>query len=149
MTAPLPLPTGVWTCDTAADVTELGEKLGRFLTGGAVVLLYGTLGAGKTTFAQGVAYALGLAPEDVTSPSFPLVNYYASKPFSLYHLDLYRLAAGPAAAYAVGLDDILADMNAVTLVEWPERIDGYDWPAPCYRVTINGDGGTPREIIIA
>jgi tRNA threonylcarbamoyladenosine biosynthesis protein TsaE len=130
-------------------LAQLGAELGRELTGGDVVLLAGALGAGKTTFAKGVAAALGIAPEDVTSPSFTLVNRYDTPRLTLYHIDLYRLAAdGPAAAYAVGLDEILADPRAATLIEWPERLAGYELPAPLYRVAISGDGDAPRAVTI-
>ena len=148
MTTPAPLPVGEWTCATPEKLVWLGAHLGNFLAGGDIVLLEGGLGAGKTTFAKGVAHSLGLAADDVTSPSFTLVNRYDGYRLTLYHLDLYRLAAGPAAACAVGLDEILADLNAVTLIEWPERLDGYELPAPRYRVNINGDGEQPRIVTI-
>ena len=69
------------------------------------------------------------------------VKRYDNYRLTLYHLDLYRLAA-------VGLDEILADLNAVTLIEWPERLEGYELPAPRYRVNINGDGDQPRAVTI-
>lgn len=135
-------------CATPEELHDLGAEFAAELTGGAIVLLQGGLGAGKTTFAKGVAEGLGIASEDVTSPTFTLVNYYPAQPISLYHLDLYRLAAGRAAAYAIGLEEILADLQAVTLIEWPERLADYDWPAPCYRVTIEGDGDAPRRVVV-
>ena len=137
-----------FVCQTPEELGALGARLGTILEGGAVLLLQGGLGAGKTTLAKGVAESLGLAPEDVTSPTFTLVNYYRAAPISLYHIDLYRLSDGPATAYAIGLDEILADMQAVTLIEWPERLAGYAWPAPCYQVVIEGDGDAPRRVFV-
>jgi tRNA threonylcarbamoyladenosine biosynthesis protein TsaE len=139
---------GRHVCETPEELTRLGERFGATLAGGDILLLYGELGAGKTTFAKGVAASLGIAPEDVTSPSFTLVNRYDGPRLTLYHLDLYRLAPGPAAAYAVGLDEILADLNAVTLIEWPERAETYEFPAPLHRVTVTGDGEQPRNLTI-
>ena len=140
---------GIWACHTPEELDWLGRHLESFLTGGDIVLLAGALGAGKTTFAKGVAHSLGIWPDDVTSPSFTLVNQYDGARWTLYHIDLYRLADGPAAAYAVGLDEILADMNAITLIEWPERLGAYELPAPLYQVNITGDGEQPRQVTIA
>ena len=148
MTTPALLPLGEWACASANELARLGARLGNFLQGGDIVLLYGELGAGKTTFAKGIAECAGIAPEDVTSPSFTLVNRYEGRDFILYHLDLYRLSPAPANAHTLGLDDILADLQAVTLIEWPERLGDYELPAPLYRVTINGDGEQPRNINI-
>ncbi len=139
---------GGYVCAAPEELLRLGAGLGKMLAGGDIVLLFGELGAGKTTFAKGIAESFGIAPEDVTSPSFTLVNRYDSPRLTLYHIDLYRLAAGRATAYAIGLDDILANLQAVTLIEWPERLGDYELPTPLYRVTINGDGEQPRTITI-
>jgi len=81
---------------------DLGVRIGERLSGGEVILLNGPLGAGKTVFVKGVARALGVAEEDVTSPSFTLVNLHQGR-LLLYHIDLYRLDEGAAAAHAVDL----------------------------------------------
>jgi tRNA threonylcarbamoyladenosine biosynthesis protein TsaE len=148
MTTPTQPLLGEFTCPTAEDLLALGARLGATLAGGDIALLEGPLGAGKTTFAKGVAASLGLPPEDVTSPSFTLVNRYGGGRLTLYHLDLYRLSDGPAAAYAVGLDEILAEPNTATLIEWPERLWDYELPTPFYRVNISGDGDQPRDVLI-
>jgi tRNA threonylcarbamoyladenosine biosynthesis protein TsaE len=86
------------------------------------VLLHGELGAGKTVFTKGVLNALGFDPADVTSPSFALVNLYPTEKFDVYHIDLWRIESGSDAAFEVGLDDIMASENSVTIVEWAERL---------------------------
>lgn len=100
-----------------AQTHRLGARLGELLQPGDVVLLEGSLGAGKTAFAQGVAAGLGVT-DPVTSPTFTLIHEYAGR-LPLYHVDLYRLG-GRADASAIGLEDYLGG-DGVTLVEWPER----------------------------
>ena len=110
-------------------------------------MLSGPLGAGKTIFVKGICAALGVDEEDVTSPSFTLVNPYAGR-LQLYHLDLYRLDEGASAAHAVDLDELLADEKAVIVIEWAERMGNYPLPDNVWRITIAGDGDEPRRITI-
>jgi tRNA threonylcarbamoyladenosine biosynthesis protein TsaE len=140
-------PTGEWTSRQPAETFELGAWLGRHLAGGEIILLDGALGAGKTIFVKGLASAFELDEHDVTSPSFTLVNRYEAR-LTLYHLDLYRLADGASAAYAVDLDELLMDERAVIIIEWAERLRNYPLPAPVYRVNIEGDGEEVRRIRI-
>ena len=116
--------------------------------GGEVLLLSGPLGAGKTIFVKGLASALGLDPEEVTSPSFTLVNPYAGR-LSLYHIDLYRLDEGVAAAHAVDLDELLMDESAVIVIEWAERLGHYPLPPSRWQILISGDGDEARRIHIS
>jgi len=90
---------------------------------------------------------LGLAEDDVTSPSFTLVNPYAGR-LQLYHIDLYRLDEGAGAAHAVDLDELLSDEKAVIVIEWAERMGNYPLPENVWRIAIEGDGDAPRQIII-
>ena len=129
------------------ETFECGAQFGRQLAGGETVLLSGPLGAGKTVFVKGLASALGIDPEEVTSPSFTLVNPYDAR-FPLFHIDLYRLDEGPAAAHAVDLDELLNDERAVIVIEWAERLGQYPLPANVWRVSISGDGESPRMISI-
>jgi tRNA threonylcarbamoyladenosine biosynthesis protein TsaE len=130
------------------ETFEAGRRVGSRLAGGEILLLSGPLGAGKTVFVKGLAAGLGLDAAEVSSPSFTLVNRHAGGRLLLYHLDLYRLAEGPAAAHAVELDELLADERAVVVIEWAERLGRYRLPPSVWRVHIEGDGEDPRRIRI-
>lgn len=140
--------TGEWLTTSADETFRLGQKLGTELTGGEILLLNGPLGAGKTVFVKGLATSLGLNAEEVTSPSFTLVNPYDGR-LRLYHVDLYRMDDGVAAAHAVDLDDLLADDHSVIVVEWAERIQNYRLPVGAWRITISGAGDEPRRVTIS
>jgi tRNA threonylcarbamoyladenosine biosynthesis protein TsaE len=142
------IPTGEWQSHNASETFALGAQVGAQLNGGEVFLLDGPLGAGKTVFVKGLAAALGIDPEEVTSPSFTLVNPYAAR-LPLFHLDLYRLDEGAAAAHAVDLDELLTDERAVVVIEWAERLGNYPLNAIVWRVTIAGDGEATRDILIS
>lgn len=98
------------------ETRAIGTRLGALLIAGDVVLLQGELGAGKTTFVQGVARGLGYEGA-VSSKSFVLLGEYEGR-VRLYHADLYRLD-DPAQVADLALDEISAD--GVLVVEWPER----------------------------
>lgn len=104
---------------SAEETFYVAEFLAEHLTNGAVFLLSGDLGAGKTVFAKGIAAGLGIDPEDITSPTFTLVNVYQGR-LPLYHLDLYRLES--VDAEALGLDEILEGEKNVVVIEWAERL---------------------------
>src|SRR5436189_6435511 len=132
---------------TEAETFRLGERLGQNLAGGEIILLNGPLGAGKTMLVKGIASAMGLDREEVTSPSFTLVNPHHGR-LLLYHIDLYRLNEGATAAHAVDLDDILTDEEAVVVIEWAKRLGRYPLPPNVWRISIEGDGDEPRQISI-
>jgi tRNA threonylcarbamoyladenosine biosynthesis protein TsaE len=136
------------TSKSPAETFALGESIGRTLKGGELILLTGGLGAGKTVFAKGILSAMELDPDEVTSPSFTLVNLYQAR-LPVYHIDLWRLDESTDAAIAVGLDDILADDKAVVIVEWAEKFGNRKFDADVIRVTITGDGDEPRSMIVA
>jgi tRNA threonylcarbamoyladenosine biosynthesis protein TsaE len=140
--------TGEWITSSPDETFDLGKHFGEQLTGGEILLLSGPLGAGKTVFVKGLASALGIDPEEVTSPSFTLVNPYPAARLPLFHLDLYRLDEGAAAAHAVDLDELLTDERAVVVIEWAERLGRYPLPANVWRISITGDGEAPRSISI-
>jgi tRNA threonylcarbamoyladenosine biosynthesis protein TsaE len=146
--APDTIPTGRWTSKSAPETFELGAHIGSHLAGGEIILLDGPLGAGKTIFAKGIATSLEIDTDEVTSPSFTLVNIYEGR-LKLYHLDLYRLDEGASAAHAVDLDELLTDEEAVFVIEWAERMGRYPLPPPVYRISITGDGDDPRDIVIS
>jgi len=141
------VPFGTTISQSENDTFNLGRRIGGELRGGEVLLLNGSLGAGKTVLVKGIAHALGLDEEDVTSPSFTLVNPHQGR-LLLYHIDLYRLDEGASAAHAVDLDEILTDEKAVVVIEWGERMGNYPLPAPAWTISITGDGDAPRQILI-
>ena len=142
------LATGDWLSRDAAETLKLGAQIGAQLNGGEILLLSGPLGAGKTIFVKGLAGSLGIDPEEVTSPTFTLVNPYEAR-LRLYHIDLYRLDEGATAAHAVDLEELLTDEQAVIVIEWAERLGSYPLPADAWRITIAGDGDDPRAISIS
>lgn len=103
-----------------AALAAWGREFARNLVPPAVVGLSGELGTGKTTLIRALAGGLGVA-EPVTSPTFALVHPYAGDGVTVYHVDGYRLRR-PEEALDIGLDDMLAETNAVVLIEWPERL---------------------------
>ena len=140
--------TGEWQTHSAEETFNLGKQIGTQLSGGEILLLDGPLGAGKTVFIKGIAAALDVEPEEVTSPSFTLVNPYSGRlPF--FHIDLFRLEEGAAAAHAVDLEELLADERAVVVIEWAERLGHYPLPASVWRIAIAGDGESRRHISIS
>jgi tRNA threonylcarbamoyladenosine biosynthesis protein TsaE len=141
------LPLGEFRSISPQQTFELGHEIGARLEGGEILLLSGPLGAGKTIFVKGMCAALGIDEEEVTSPSFTLVNLYNGR-LRLYHLDLYRLDEGATAAHAVDLDDLLADEESVIVIEWAERMGSYPLPANVWTIHIAGDGDDPRKIMI-
>lgn len=106
---------------SADETRSLAERLGRLLHAGDVVCLIGDLGAGKTTFTQGLARGLGL-PEDepVNSPTFTLVAEHPGGRLPLYHFDVYRLADS-SGLYELAFDEYL-DSDGVTVIEWADKI---------------------------
>ncbi|NOT44909.1 MAG: tRNA (adenosine(37)-N6)-threonylcarbamoyltransferase complex ATPase subunit type 1 TsaE [Acidobacteria bacterium] len=117
----MPDPTVPPGCLTRSEgETEgLAAALASELEPGAVVLLSGGLGAGKTAFVRGLARGLGIEPGEVSSPTFGLVHEHAGGRLPLFHADLYRLSQVEAAD--VGLDDERMT-SGVLAVEWPERL---------------------------
>jgi tRNA threonylcarbamoyladenosine biosynthesis protein TsaE len=123
---------------TAAEMQALGERLGRALRAGDVVALVGPLGAGKTTFVQGLARGAGVAADrHVASPTFALVNEHPGR-VPLVHADLYRINDRAELA-ELGLDDAF-DRGAVA-IEW---LDRFPDAAPADRleltIAIDADG---------
>ena len=135
-------------CNSPEETFGLGEHIGGELSGGDVVLLYGGLGAGKTLLTKGILNALDFDIDEVTSPSFTLVNLYKTRSFDVYHIDLWRLDGNENSAEAVGLEEILENENAVTFIEWADRLHDISFPNKAISIKINGDGDEPRKIDI-
>lgn len=110
-----------------------------------VFLLQGDLGAGKTTFAQGIAAGLDIDPRDVHSPTFTLVSEHHGR-MKLYHIDLYRIDDPQDALEHLGLGEIMNE-EAVTIVEWGEKL-GDLTVEPGYRIWFRWIDDTTREISI-
>ena len=139
---------GKFVSHTPEETFTLGEKIGENLRGGEIILLSGGLGAGKTLLTKGILFALDFDVDEVTSPSFTLVNLYKTEKFDVFHLDLWRIDEDCDAAFAVGLDEILADETAVVIIEWAERLENYRLPEKVVKIEITGDGEDVRQVLI-
>ena len=115
----MPLSLGPQPVPNADAMHALGVQLAAQLVAGDVVALAGDLGAGKTTLVRGICDGLGIAAEEVSSPTFALCNVYAGRDFHVAHMDLYRLESVDDLT-AAGLDEWLGAPDALCLIEWPE-----------------------------
>ena len=131
------------TSSSEAQTRAIAAALAPSLMPGAVILLSGDLGAGKTAFVRGLAEGLGLDPDDVTSPTFTLVHEYRGGRLPLIHVDLYRLER--AELDEVGLDQDLA-AHGVIAIEWAERLTRGIVDAMAVRIADRG--GDERSITI-
>ncbi len=136
------------TFNTPEDTFAFGESYATELAAGDVVLLVGGLGAGKTLFVKGVMSGLGYDVDEVTSPSFSLVNLYRTGRFDVYHIDLWRLDNGGDVAEAVGLNEIVENDRAVTLIEWADRLHEPNLANRTITIAISGDGDDARTVTI-
>ena len=111
----------------------------------AHILLFGDLGAGKTTFTRGLASGFGVETiDDVSSPTFTLINQYQGRT-KVYHIDLYRVEDGNLDG--LGLEDIFDDPDAAVIVEWAERLGDFATPGAA-RVFLEYVDGSSRKIEI-
>ena len=120
--------------------------MGRLLQGGEVLALTGELGAGKTTFVQGLALGLGLSREEVTSPTFVLMVTLGGGRLILNHVDLYRLDEEGAAE--LGLEELMTGPGsdeAVTALEWAERAEAL-LPAERLEIALSWTGSETRRL---
>ena len=142
----MPAMTGAFEVSSVEETWALAKRLAAELKPGDVVRLEGDLGAGKTTFVQGLAASLGVAGR-VTSPTFCLVQEHRGDGVLLVHMDLYRLR-NEDDVLAIGWEDYLAE-GAIVAVEWPERA-GLLMPADAVRVVFTHlDGDERRRIEFA
>ena len=109
----------VYISNSAAETEAIGAEFAKTLTGGAVIAMYGDLGAGKTAFVRGMARGMGLDCR-VSSPTFTIVNEYLGDR-ELIHFDMYRLQSADE-LFDIGWEDYLA-RNGVCAVEWSENVD--------------------------
>lgn len=144
--------TGVFEVGSVEETWGLAKRFAAELKPGDIVCLEGDLGAGKTTFTQGLAAALGV-PGRVTSPTFCIVQEHRSashpsslvpNPSFLVHMDLYRLH-GEDDVIAIGWEDYLAE-GAILVVEWPERAGALIPAGARHIVFTHLDGEESRRI---
>ncbi len=133
-----------FTTHDPAQTIALGEQIGKRLRGGEVIAYSGGLGVGKTTITRGISMGMGLGDE-VTSPTFALVNEYAGEQRSLCHFDMYRISGG-LDLETTGFYDYL-DGNNVLAVEWSENIAD-ELPDDCIKLHIERIDDTTREITL-
>lgn len=126
------------------ETIDTAVKLGGLLKAGDMIAYKGGLGAGKTTFTRGIAVGLGLG-DNVTSPTFALVNEYHGDKLSLYHFDMYRICSEEDLE-TTGFYDYPFEEN-VAAVEWSENIAEF-LPKHTIYITINRLSESEREIII-
>lgn len=119
-----------------ADTAAAGRALAAGLRPGSVVLLIGDLGAGKTAFVRGMAEGLGVPPDEVSSPTFTLVQEYRGGRVPLFHVDLYRLN-DPREIDDLGLEEIAE--AGVLAVEWADKLPRPPRDATTVRIA-HGDG---------
>lgn len=125
---------------TEDATSAAGERLASRLKAGDVVLLYGELGAGKTAFVRGMARGLGANADDVSSPTFTLIQEYQGR-VTLYHVDLYRLE--PAEIDDLGLEELVCG-DGIVAIEWADRWRGR--PDDAIEVRLD-DVGDERRLI--
>jgi tRNA threonylcarbamoyladenosine biosynthesis protein TsaE len=125
--------------ETAAAARALAPRLAA----GSVVLLIGDLGAGKTAFVRGLAEGLGIRGDEISSPTFTIMQEYRGGRLPLFHVDLYRLS-DPREIDDLGLEEIAA--AGVLAVEWADRMP--EPPAGAIRVVLEHTGDTDRRVVI-
>lgn len=131
--------------ESEQETVELARSFAEALREPCVLLLYGQLGSGKTTFVRGLVVGLGVSDAGVVrSPSFTLVNIYSGR-LLIYHVDLYRIDT-LRDLETIGLDEIFTE-EAVVVVEWAEKLRTQ--PGPGWRVRISDLGETRRRIMFS
>lgn len=144
-----------FTTNSPEETLRLGENLGKKLSPGDIVLLFGDLGSGKTLLTHGIAKGLGLEEQEyIRSPSFTLVNEYKAR-YPIHHIDLYRIESF-LAIENLGLEEVLFG-SGVTLIEWAEKLykipgDDSSLVLPIEKrleihITITADDGRLIEVI--
>jgi tRNA threonylcarbamoyladenosine biosynthesis protein TsaE len=132
--------------NSGEETQRLGAQLGALLEGDAIITLSGDLGAGKTTFTQGLGAGLGVKGA-ITSPTFVLINRYrCADGRALQHADCYRLANAPLEMWDAGLSDLFLS-DDVVVVEWADRIPGL-LPSEYLDVLFQHGDGDQRRIIL-
>jgi tRNA threonylcarbamoyladenosine biosynthesis protein TsaE len=127
--------------NSVEETQQLGERISALLCGGDVITLSGDLGAGKTSFTQGIARGLGIK-RVVNSPTFTIIKEYEGD-LPLYHMDVYRLEEG---VEDLGFDEYFYG-EGVTVVEWPQMISDF-LPPERLEIVITREGEEQRAITL-
>jgi tRNA threonylcarbamoyladenosine biosynthesis protein TsaE len=137
------------TTTSPEQTAQLGSELASRLLPGDVILLSGDLGAGKTTFVQGLGRGLGVM-QTIQSPTFTVIAEYRAilggSVVTLAHLDLYRLEPGEA-TFSAGVEDFLDRDDNISVIEWPDRLP-IQPDAPIWRIAIRTIAADTRQITI-
>ena len=134
-----------YLADSAATET-FGCLLGKHLEDGDVLCLSGDLGAGKTMLSRGIATSLGVAADEVTSPTFAIMNVYQGHELEVRHFDLYRLNR-PEELEDIGFEEY-AGGEGVTLIEWAELFKE-QLPEDYLQVVLRHEGDGRRAVLRA
>ena len=128
------------------ETAAVGRRLAGSLGAGDVILLSGDLGAGKTAFVKGVAEGLGISRDEVSSPTFTLMQEYRGGRLTLYHVDLYRLD-DPREVDDLGIDEVAA--GGVLAIEWAEKLPGRLTPSDAIAIRIEHAGADERRVTVS
>lgn len=129
------------------ETQVIGQAFAKKLKSGDIVLLYGDLGFGKTTFTKGVAKGFGITSR-IISPTFVVVRSHniikklevrSQELEVMYHIDLYRIESKKQLV-EIGLEEILQDKNSIKLIEWAEKLDRLPKPRWDVKLQMNKDG---------
>lgn len=131
----------VLTSHSDEETQKIGEDFAKNLKLGDIVLLYGDLGFGKTTFTKGIARGLGITTR-IISPTFTVVRTHGN----IYHIDLYRLE-NKKQLQEIGLKDLLEEKDTIKIIEWPEKLDSV--PIARWEVKFYTDNKNTRTINIS
>ena len=135
--------TETLTTRSEEETAAIGRGLARSLAADSVILLTGDLGAGKTAFVRGLAEGLGISPNEVSSPTFTLIQEYRGGRLLLLHVDLYRLNDAREID-DLGLDEL--GSGSVVAIEWADKLPNP--PLDAIRVAIEHAGETGRRITV-
>ena len=123
----------------------VARKMAEHLFQGTIILFWGDMGSGKTTFIKSLCSGLGVLPEKVTSPTYTLVNIYKCN-WYIFHVDLFRLNA-PEQLYEMDRADLITDQG-VTMVEWPQMIKNYLTDEPVLNLRFSNVSENHRSLIL-
>lgn len=128
--------------DSIKSTSEFAKQIALKVKSGDVILLFGDLGAGKTTFTKCLCKCLGVT-NTVTSPTFTIMNQHKGKDFLINHFDMYRLESKDE-AIELGFDEILGSKGCICVVEWPERCLSI-FPENSIKIYVESLGETKRK----